>query len=253
MKWWEKTPSILSSDYENIYGINDEITHSEVSFLINETSIPPQSHILDLCCGTGRHAIRLAELGYSVTGLDISPDFLNVAAEKSSKSDLSIEWINKDMRDIPFEDKFDLVFIMFGAWGFFEEDRENYVVFEGVSRALKKHGHFVLDFFNRDWIVQHFQPKHWAEREMGYYLEKRHFDIHAGRLNTESVFIKRDGAIIQWETSLRAFTLQEIESMLQQAGLSIINVYGNLEKQTYDLNTPRMLLHAQKGTSNESL
>lgn len=64
MKWWEKAPSILSGDFENIYGLNDDVTKSEVKYLINEASIPPQSNILDLCCGTGRHSIHLAELGY---------------------------------------------------------------------------------------------------------------------------------------------------------------------------------------------
>lgn len=251
MKWWEKAPSILSGDYENIYGLNDDVTKSEVKFLINEASIPPQSNILDLCCGTGRHSIRLAELGYTVTGLDISSEFLKIAAEKSLQLGLSIDWINKDMRDIPLENKFDLVFIMFGAWGFFEEDHQNYTVFKAVNQALKMNGHFILDFFNRDWIMHHFQPTHWVERKTGYYLEKRKFDNYKGRLNTESIFIKQDGSVIKWETSLRAFSLQEIIKVLKQEGFSIFNVYGNLERQSFDLNTPRMLLHAIKVNSNE--
>lgn len=250
MKWWEEAPSILADDYENIYGLTEEITNLEVNFLINETSIKPQSNILDLCCGTGRHSIRLAELGHNLIGLDISSDFLKIAAEKSSHLGLSIEWINKDMRELPFKNKFDLVFIMFGAWGFFEEDRENYAVFEAVNQSLKMNGHFILDFLNRDWIMRHFQPAYWVERKTGYYLEKRHFDNFKGRLNTENIFIKRDGQILKWETSIRAFTLQEIIKSLDQEGFSIVNIYGNLERQSYDLNTPRMLLHAIKKNSN---
>jgi ubiquinone/menaquinone biosynthesis C-methylase UbiE len=248
MNWWEKTPAILSGDYEKVYGITDEITQLEVDFLINECGLQPQSQILDLCCGTGRHALQLAKLGYAITGQDISADFLRIAEEKSAQSGLSIEWVNRDMRDIPFEDKFDLVFIMFGAWGYFEEDHENQAVFKAIHRALKANGHFILDFFNRDWILRHFQPERWAEREMGHYLERRQFDVQAGRLKTESVFIYRDGSTVQWETSTRAYTLQEIENMLQRTGFSIMNVYGSLDKQPYNLNTPRMLLHAQKGS-----
>ncbi len=246
MKWWEKTPSILSGDYENIYGLTDDVTMSEVVFLIDETSLPLLSNILDLCCGTGRHSIRLAELGYNVIGMDISSDFLQTATEKSSQLGLSNQWIIGDMRDIPFENKFDLVFIMFGAWGFFEEDRENFNVFGAVNQALKMNGHFILDFFNRDWILRHFQPAYWVERKVGYYLERRQFDNLKGRLNTENIFIKRDGQILKWKTSIRAFTFQEIIKLLDQAGFSIYNVYGNLERQSYDLNTPRMLLHAIK-------
>ena len=246
MKWWEETPSVLSDDYEGIYGINDAITHSEVSFLIDETSISPHASVLDLCCGTGRHSIRLAELGYEVTGLDLSSEFLRVADEKSLEKNLSIDWVNKDMREIPFDDKFDLIFIMFGAWGFFAEDHENYAVFEEIQQALKANGHFVLDFFNRDWIVRNFQPVHWVERELGYYLEKRQFDIQSGRLDTKSVFIKRDGTTLEWETSIRAFTLQEIRNRLQQVGFSIIGVYGDLDKRAFDLNTPPIALACPK-------
>jgi SAM-dependent methyltransferase len=246
MKWWRKTPKILSNDYEMIYGINNDVTKSEVEFLISETSIPTYSNILDLCCGTGRHSIKLAQLGYQVTGLDISSDFLKIAKENSKISRLPIVWINQDMRYIPFKNTFNLVFIMFGAWGFFKEDHENFVVFQAINHALKMNGHFILDYFNRDWILNHFQPRHWIERESGYYLEKRQFDYNFGRLNTESIFIKQDGSIKKWETSLRAFTLEEIKSMLKQAGFIIHSVYGNLNKQPYDLNTPRMLLHAIK-------
>lgn len=247
MRWWKKTPSILSDDYESIYGLTDDITDSEVNFLINEASIPQQSHILDLCCGTGRHSIRLAELGYNVVGLDIGSDFLKIAGKKSLRKGLSIEWINGDMRDIPFENRFDLVFIMFGSWGFFEEDHQNYAVFKAVYKALKMNGHFILDFFNRDWILNHFQPKYWVERKTGYFLEKRHFDNSKGRLNTENLFIKRDGKVLRWEISIRAFILQEIIKSLDHEGFGIRNVYGNLDRKPYDQNTPRMLIHAVKG------
>lgn len=250
MKWWEKTPTIISGDYENIFALSTDVTISEVNFLIDETLIPLQSNILDLCCGTGRHSIRFAELGYNVVGLDISSDFLEIAAEKSQQLGLSIEWVNSDMRYIPFEDKFDLVFIMFGAWGFFEEDHENYAVYKEVKKALKMNGHFILDFFNRDWIMRHFQPAYWVERKTGYFLEKRHFDNSKGRLNTENLFIKRDGKILKWETSIRAFTLQEIIKSLDHEGFRICNVYGNLERKPYGLNTPRMLIHAVKEKLN---
>jgi SAM-dependent methyltransferase len=246
MKWWERTPAVLGGDYEKIYGIRDEVTQAEVRFLINETSLPSQSDVLDLGCGTGRHAIRLAELGYNVTGLDISPVFLKIAAEKADKVGLSINWVQQDMRKVPFENSFDLIFTMFGAWGFFEEDGENYAVFKRIHQALKTGGHFILDFFNRDWILSHFQPFYWEKREIGYFLEKRSFDYARERLNTQSVVIKEDGSELEWETSTRAFNLQEIIDMLQQAGLILVGVYGDLEKQSSDLDTPRLLLHAQK-------
>jgi SAM-dependent methyltransferase len=246
MEWWERTPAILAGDYEKIYGINDEITQAEVNFLMDETALPPHTKLLDLACGTGRHSIQLARLGYDVTGLDISPEFLKFAAERAKDAGLSINWVQQDMRQIPFENAFDLIFIMFGAWGFFVEDVENYAVLERVHQALKADGHFILDFFNRDWILSHFQSVYVEEREIGYFIENRSFDYQQERLNTEVILVKEDKSILTWETSIRAFILPEIENMLQQAGFNLVGVYGNLEKQAYTLNTPRLLLHAQK-------
>ena len=48
--------------------------------------------LLDLACGTGRMALRMAELGYQVTGVDITPEMIEWARQKAAKQGLSIEW-----------------------------------------------------------------------------------------------------------------------------------------------------------------
>jgi len=48
----------------------------EVDFIIDELRLPPSSRILDIGCGTGRHAVELARRGYKVTGVDISSGML---------------------------------------------------------------------------------------------------------------------------------------------------------------------------------
>jgi len=82
MEWWKKTPKVILGDYESIFGLSDEITRREVKFLLDEVSIDTRAAILDLCCGTGRHSIELAKLGYAVTGLDISEELLRIAKKK---------------------------------------------------------------------------------------------------------------------------------------------------------------------------
>ena len=47
-------------------------TVAEVDFVLEELSLPPGSRILDVGCGTGRHAVELARRGYQITGVDIS-------------------------------------------------------------------------------------------------------------------------------------------------------------------------------------
>ena len=58
--------------------------------------------ILDVGCGTGRHAIELAKRGYSVTGVDLSDSMLQQAMEKAHGEKVSVNFLKADARELPF-------------------------------------------------------------------------------------------------------------------------------------------------------
>ncbi len=246
MEWWKKTPKVILDDYENIFGLSAVITQQEVQFLLGEADLKPKASTLDLCCGTGWHSIELAKAGYAVTGLDISEEFLEIAKLKAKNEAVKIDFIQGDMRNIPNKDAFDLIFIMFGAWGYFEEDEQNLAVLFQVYEALHSGGHFILDFFNHDWIVKNFRPHYWSKLDDGFLLEKRQLDLKNGRHNSFSTLIKADGKVIEWETSVRGYTLAEIIGMFEKAKLNIRNIYGGLDRQPFSLDSPRLLIHTEK-------
>ena len=105
----------------------------------------PENKILDLACGAGRHSIFLNNLGYNVTGVDLSPNSIKTASE-SSKERLNFDV--HDMREIYKENSFDFVLNMFTSFGYFESDEENVKMLNSVEKTLKPNGTFVLDFFN---------------------------------------------------------------------------------------------------------
>lgn len=115
--WWRPVADVLGSDYERIYRLDLEVTRREVDAILAMSGAKPGTSILDLCCGVGRHAVEFARQGFEVTGLDISSTFLDVARRKAVQAGVQITWVEGDMRDIPFEDRFDLVVNLFGAWG----------------------------------------------------------------------------------------------------------------------------------------
>lgn len=246
MEQWRKIPKVISGDYENIFGLIAEIREQEVKFLLSEAEIKPNASILDLCCGTGRHSIELAKAGYTVTGLDISVGFLEVAQLKAKNEEAKINFIRGDMRNIPNKDGFDLIFIMFGAWAYFEEDEQNPAVLFQVYEALQTGRHFILDFFNHDWIVKNFQPHYWSKTGDDFLLEKGQSDLIKGRHNSISTFIKPDGNIIEWETSVRGYTLAEIISMLEKAKFKVRDIFGGIDRKPFCLDTSRLLIHAEK-------
>ena len=83
---------------------------------------------LDLCCGTGRHSIELAQRGFEVIGLDISETFLQIAQRKAAAKAISVRWLCRDMREIPYEDYLNLIINLYGSWGYFEDDGDNFRV-----------------------------------------------------------------------------------------------------------------------------
>lgn len=76
------------------------------------TSLPKQSKILDLGCGSGRFSIGAAQIGHNVTGMDITPEAISAATEKAKKLNLNnVHFLVGDMTDIPLENnEFDYVF-----------------------------------------------------------------------------------------------------------------------------------------------
>src|SRR5271163_3153309 len=99
------------SDYLNVYGhtFTEERAEKESSFVASALELKPGASVLDLCCGQGRHSVQLAKRGLKVTGLDLNPDYVKLARQAAQAAQVEIDTIAADMREIPFENKFDAI------------------------------------------------------------------------------------------------------------------------------------------------
>ena len=86
-----------------------EDTKRQVDFLIDKLELKGNERILDLACGFGRHSLEFARRGYEVTGVDITPAYIRYAAKQAGKEKLNAAFICRDIRDISFENVFDVV------------------------------------------------------------------------------------------------------------------------------------------------
>jgi len=128
-------------------------TGNEMEFLLRKLPRPGYPRVLDLCCGTGRHSLLLAEVGYDVTGLDINPYALQAARKQDSRG--SIKFVQGDMRDLSSLDgEFDAVLNLWQSFGYFHEE-ENREVLRQVHNKLRQGGRFVLDIYNRAFFTAH--------------------------------------------------------------------------------------------------
>ena len=241
---WEKVfepDDYLYFSYEVLSG---ERREKEVNFIVKELNLTEPKRILDLACGWGRHASKLASLGHDLTGVDITEGFLEIAKKEAKEMNVNVQYILQDIRDINFNNEFDYAISMSTAFGYFDDD-DNLKVLENVSKALKKGGLFLLDLTNRDSIVRNFLPSVVVEKGKDLMIDIHEFDPVEGRLySRRSVF--RNGVMKEKPFSIREYTPPEIRDLLERAGLKVLKFFGNYDSSPFNVNSRRMIIISEK-------
>ena len=233
-------------DYLYFYGeiLTDELSDRQVSFLTRELGLTSPLRILDLACGFGRHANRLAVLGHQVTGIDLMPGFLEIAREDAARRGVSVTYAQGDVRKIDFEEAFDLVLLLFTAFGYFD-DSQNLRVLENVWRALKPGGRLVFDLNNRDVLVKKMLPFIVYDKDGDLMIDRITFDSSTGRMKNNRIVI-RDGRRKDLPYMVRLYNPTEIRALLEQAGFSHARLYGNWDGEPLTSDSGRMIIVAEK-------
>lgn len=110
--------------------------------------------LLDVGCGTGSFAVRMASRGLRVTGLDSSRAALRVARQKAARRRVRVRWILGKMQSFTTDQRFDLVTSVFNSVNHLLSERDLRAMFSVVSRALVPGGHFLFDLNHRGCFEQ---------------------------------------------------------------------------------------------------
>ncbi|MED4581709.1 class I SAM-dependent methyltransferase [Brevibacillus choshinensis] len=241
-EWFERS---FREDYVLVYRHRDDsAADSEVANLLARLPIKDTGRVLDLCCGSGRHSRALARRGYEVVGVDLSPVLLQLAEEHNDYAQLS--FTRCDMRTIPFQNEFDIVVNLFTSFGYFSTDEENAKVVRNMAQALKPGGEVVIDYLSPVFVKENLVPESTKEAEGMLIHEKRWI---------EDGFVKKRISITDDQSSepreymeqVRLFTVEQMISMLEQAGFIQIQVFGNYQFEPYlAAESPRMIFYAIK-------
>jgi SAM-dependent methyltransferase len=219
---------------------------TQVEFIVKALDLQGGARILDLCCGHGRHAVRLAQRGYRVTGLDLSAYHIKLAKAAARRAGVDAEFICADMRDVP-RGPFDAAINMFTAFGYFDDDGDNQRVLNGVSRSLKRGGRFLIDHLNYAYLCRIFRESDSTRRPDGSLaIEMRRHDVRTCRNDVETVHIGADGRQRKRTHSVRMYTFPEFERMLASAGLRVASAWGNFDGSDLTRESHRMIVLAEK-------
>ncbi|MDF1514149.1 MAG: class I SAM-dependent methyltransferase, partial [Anaerolineae bacterium] len=125
-------------------------TQQDCDFLesILEVSGQPAPDLLDIACGTGRHALEMAQRGYAVTGIDISEAMLSAAGKHSRDAGLDSVFQLCDMRELPYHLEYDFAYSLFNTMGLLVENDEVNDFLAGVHDALRPGGLFLFQVGN---------------------------------------------------------------------------------------------------------
>jgi SAM-dependent methyltransferase len=203
-------------------------------------NVQPEAHILDLCCGVGRHSLELARRGFKVTGVDRTAEFLKQAREQAAKEGLEVEFVQQDMRDFCRPDTFDAVINLFTSFGYFEDQAEDRKVVGHIYRSLKTGGGLLLDMMGKELLASVFRERDWREEDGVFWLEERQVMNDWSRVRNRWILFK-DNRKYENVIDLRLYSAAELTDLLQAAGFSGIKVYGGLDGRPYDNQARRLV------------
>jgi SAM-dependent methyltransferase len=253
----EKGPPETSFDLEAVFEVDDymavyrddltdERSDGEVDAwgeLLELDASSTGMRILDLACGFGRHANRLAALGHSVVGVDLMPGFLEIARERAAEMGVEVDYRQGDMRQLGFVEEFDRVLLLFTSFGYFD-DEGNERVMENMARALKPGGLLGFDIPNRDAVAKDVPSSHVIDRDGDLTINRLSFDVVSGRFHNRRIVI-RGGVRKDKPFSIRLYNATEIRDLLNRAGLEVHKMVG-YGGQPLSANSRGILVVARK-------
>ncbi|MUL36301.1 class I SAM-dependent methyltransferase [Gloeocapsopsis dulcis] len=236
--------ALFSEDYLYFYEphLTPERNEREVNLIWNLLQLQAGMTVLDLACGHGRIANLLAQRGCSVTGLDATPLFLEKARQEAQVG-INVEYIQGDMRSLPWTEHFDCIINWFTAFGYFD-DEDNRQVLAEAYRALKPGGKLLIELLNLYRILKEFRADAVTERDSNYQIDRIRFDVCTNRTYAERTVI-RDGQVRRMNYFVRHFTFTELQEWLLQMGFQEVQGYGN-DGELLTLDSRRMIVLAIK-------
>jgi len=223
-----------------------ELTVKEIEFMLPHFNLQPGSQVLDLMCGYGRHALALGRKGISVLAIDNLPDYIAEVKLAAATEDLPVEGICADV--LPFQSgrQFDLALCMGNSLNFFNA-ADTRTILRNIATQLKSGGHLLINSWSIAEIAFN-KPysSSWSQYGENLFLSKGQLLFHPTRIEVETITIDPAGHREVKPGVDYVFSLNEMETMLAEAGLNLTEVYSIPGRKKFTLGEPRAYLVAQK-------
>ncbi len=228
---WFDTPfyHILYKDRDNTEA--ESFMHN----LVNYLNIPEKGKILDLACGKGRHAVYLNSIGYDVIGVDLSANSIEFAKQFENKT------LHFDVHDMckPYKQQFDAVFNLFTSFGYFDKEEDNLNTIKAIKEDLNEYGFGVIDFMNTEFIIDNLVPEETKTVNGIEFKLKRYVD---NGYILKDIEFTHEGDNYSYQERVRAFTLNDFKSLFEQAGVYLLDIFGDYNLHKFDTKESNRLI-----------
>lgn len=226
--WYETAFTGMSADMAWT-----ERTGSEIDRALTMLRPEGGERILDLACGTGRHSLELVRRGFSVVGVEIGEELVEIARKDAAEQGLEAEFVQGDLRELDYEAEFDIVLnLNDGAVGYFETDEENHRTFEIISRALKPGGQNLIQVPNVLYARSHLPQRSWIPSATMVELVEHRWNKKDRYMEGAMIPVKFGEVLENLDKRIefrqRLYTVDELREIYSSVGMTLERIFhGN--------------------------
>ncbi len=216
-----------------------EIIDASVAWMINEMGLHAGDHVLDLGCGPGLYASRMANLGLSVTGVDFSRGSIDYASIYAVEHGLTVTYRCQDYLTLEDDCLYDAILLIFGEYCVFNPEQRRKLL-HNIHRALKPGGHFVLDVSTRKHRELNGAKNHWQVSQGGFWRPGPHLVLTQGFNYPDNdifcdqyVVIEADGSSTVYRNWFQDYDCERTYGELEEGGFEVQGVWDDLMGTPY--------------------
>jgi SAM-dependent methyltransferase len=219
---------------------------AETDFIQDVALLNKGDKVLDIMCGYGRHAVELAKRGIEITAVDNLPEYINEITDTANDLGLPIIPIIADVLHMKLEDEYDAAICMGNSFAFFDKD-DTIRLLKKISAHLKTGGVFIIN----SWMIAEIAIRYYKEKEWYNILDYKcilayKYHLNPSRIESEQTIIAPDGSTEVVKGIDYIYSLNELDTMLREAGLKIKDTYSTPKKRIYQLGDPRIYIVTEK-------
>lgn len=230
-----------------------ETIQKSVDWLIAALGLQSGDTVLDLGCGPGLYAARLAEHDLRVTGIDYSRRSIAYATEYAEQHNLEIAYRYQNYLTLDDANQYDAALLIYGDFCPLAPEQRSRLL-QNVQRALKPGGYFVLDVTTPAHRQKHGNRNGWYAVETGFWKPGPHLVLEEGfAYPEESIFldqavvVEENGRISVYRNWFQDYTRDTITAELARGDFTVCSIWNDLLGTPFTPDSGWIALVCQSG------